>query len=70
VAARANPIGRQRLLDHKGRRLAEIDLDRLRDGVGGRVAIERAALHEALLEATDDLPVRLGTSVTGLEAGW
>jgi 2-polyprenyl-6-methoxyphenol hydroxylase-like FAD-dependent oxidoreductase len=39
------------------------------DGVGGCVAIERAALHEALLEATDDLPVRLGTSVTGLEVG-
>jgi hypothetical protein len=69
VAARANPIRRQRLLDHNGRRLAEIDVDRLWEGVGGCVAIERAVLHETLLEATVDVPVRLGTSVTGLEVG-
>lgn len=69
VAARANPIRRQRLLDHRGRRLAEIDVDRLWEGVGGCVAIERAVLQEALLEATVDVPVRLGTPVTGLEVG-
>ena len=28
VGARANPIGRQRILDHRGRLLAEIDVDR------------------------------------------
>ena len=69
LAQRANPIRRQRLLDHRGRLLADIDVDRLWDGVGGCIAIHRAALHEALLEATADVQVRLGLSVTGLEDG-
>jgi 2-polyprenyl-6-methoxyphenol hydroxylase-like FAD-dependent oxidoreductase len=69
VAARANPIGRQRLLDHRGRRLAEIDVDRFWDGVGGCLAINRAALHEALREANAELPIRLGTAVTDVEDG-
>ena len=69
VAASANPIGRQRFLDHRGRPLANIDLDRIWGGVGGCVAIHRAALHEALRRATADVPVRLGVSVTGLEDG-
>ena len=69
VAARANPIGRQRLLDHRGRLLAEIDVERLWDGVGGCVAIHRAVLHEVLLEAMAEVPIRLGVSVTGLEDG-
>ena len=66
LAARANPIGRQRLLDHRGRPLAVIELDRIWDGVGGCVAIRRTALHEELRHATE-VPVRLGTSVTDLE---
>jgi 2-polyprenyl-6-methoxyphenol hydroxylase-like FAD-dependent oxidoreductase len=69
VAARANPIGRQRLLDHRGRLLADIDVDRLWDGVGGCVAIHRGGLHEVLLDATAAVDVRLGVSVTGLEDG-
>jgi 2-polyprenyl-6-methoxyphenol hydroxylase-like FAD-dependent oxidoreductase len=69
VAARANPIGRQRLLDHRGHLLADIDVDRLWDGVGGCVAMHRSELHEALRDATGDVPVRLGTSVTDLEDG-
>jgi 2-polyprenyl-6-methoxyphenol hydroxylase-like FAD-dependent oxidoreductase len=64
---RANPIRRQRLLDHRGRLLADIDVGRMWDGVGGCIAIHRAALHEALLEATAGVQVRLGLSVTGLE---
>ncbi len=66
-AARANPIARQRLLDQRGHLLAEIDLERLWDGVGGCVAIHRAQLHEALRSATTSVPVQLGTSVTHLE---
>ena len=69
VAARANPIGRQRFLDHRGRRLAEIDVDRFWDGVGGCLAINRAALHETLREANAELPIRLGTAVTDMEDG-
>ena len=69
VGARANPIGRQRILDHRGRLLAEIDVDRYWEGVGGCVAIPRAALHEALRDASAEVPVRLGLSVTALENG-
>jgi 2-polyprenyl-6-methoxyphenol hydroxylase-like FAD-dependent oxidoreductase len=67
VAARANPIGRQRILDHRGRLIADIDLDRIWDGVGGCVAVHRADLHKALRQGTAEVPVRLGTSVTHLE---
>jgi 2-polyprenyl-6-methoxyphenol hydroxylase-like FAD-dependent oxidoreductase len=68
VAARANPIERQRFLDHRGRLLAEVDVGEFWDGVGGCVAIHRAALHEALREGTS-VPARFATSVTGLENG-
>ena len=69
VTARANPIVRQRFLDHHGRRLADIDVHRYWNGVGACVAIHRAALHEVLLEATAEVPTRLGTSVTDVEDG-
>lgn len=69
VAARANPIGRQHFLDHRGRRLAEIDVDRFWDGVGGCLAINRAALHETLREANAAVPIRLDTAVTDVEDG-
>jgi cyclase len=42
AVARANPIGRQRFLDHRCRPLAGIDLDRIWGGAGGCVAIHRA----------------------------
>ena len=48
VAGRANPIVRQRFLDHRGRLLVDIDVRSYWEGVGGCVAIPRAALHEAL----------------------
>jgi 2-polyprenyl-6-methoxyphenol hydroxylase-like FAD-dependent oxidoreductase len=69
LTARANPIGHQRFLDHRGRLLADIDLDRIWDGVGDCVAIHRAALHEELRRATAEVPIRLGTWVTTLEDG-
>jgi 2-polyprenyl-6-methoxyphenol hydroxylase-like FAD-dependent oxidoreductase len=69
VAARANPIGRQRFLDHSGRRLAEIDVTRFWDGVDPCLAIDRAALHEALRDAVGEVPMRLGTSVEAVEDG-
>ncbi len=67
VATRASPIVRQRFLDHRGRRLVDIDVRRYWDGVGGCVAIPRAALHEALRADDKELPVRLGLSVTDLD---
>jgi 2-polyprenyl-6-methoxyphenol hydroxylase-like FAD-dependent oxidoreductase len=69
VAARAHPIERQRILDHHGRLLADVDVGRFWEGVGGCVAIRRAALHEVLREATAEVPVRLGISMTGIEDG-
>jgi 2-polyprenyl-6-methoxyphenol hydroxylase-like FAD-dependent oxidoreductase len=69
VAARAHPIERQRILDHRGRLLADIDVGRFWAGVGGCIAIPRTALHEALREATAEVPVRLDTSVSGLGDG-
>jgi 2-polyprenyl-6-methoxyphenol hydroxylase-like FAD-dependent oxidoreductase len=67
MAARANPIVRQRFLDQRGRRLADIDVRRYWDGVGGCVAITRGAFHEALRAGSAEVPVRLGLSVTDLD---
>jgi 2-polyprenyl-6-methoxyphenol hydroxylase-like FAD-dependent oxidoreductase len=39
------------------------------DGVGGCVAIQRAALHEALRQATAELPIRLGMTATAVGEG-
>jgi FAD-dependent urate hydroxylase len=63
VAARAAPIPRQRLLDHRGRLLAEIDLEELWGDVGPCLALARADLHEVLRA---DVPVRLGRTVRTL----
>ena len=67
LAARANPIVRQRFLDHRGRLLADIDVRSYWDGVAACVAIRRAALHEALRAGSAEVPVRLGLSVTELD---
>ena len=67
LAAGANPIVRQRFLDHRGRRLADIDVRSYWDGVAGCVAMRRAALHEALRAGSAEVPLRLGLSVTELD---
>jgi FAD-dependent urate hydroxylase len=64
VAARAAPIPRQRLLDHRGRLLADIDLRELWGDVGPCLALPRADLHELL---RDGVPVRMGRTVASLE---
>ena len=64
LAARAAPIPRQRLLDHRGRRLADIDLDHLWGDVGPCLALARAGLHQIL---RDGVPVRLGRTIRSLE---
>ena len=66
VLARAVCMSHQRLLDHTGRQLAEIELARVWGGVGPCIGIPRGALHRVLLESTAGVRVRLGTSVTGL----
>jgi len=64
VTARAAPIPHQRLLDHRGRLLADIDLHQLWGEVGPCLALPRADLHQVLRE---DMPVRLGQSVRSLD---
>jgi 2-polyprenyl-6-methoxyphenol hydroxylase-like FAD-dependent oxidoreductase len=64
VAAGAARIPYQRLLDHRGRLLAEIDLHQLWGGVGPCLALTRAELHEVLRQG---VPVRLGRTVHALE---
>lgn len=67
VLAAANPITRQRVFDHRGRLLVDVDTRRLWDGVGECVAIRRSDLLHALRKATADIPIRLGVTVTGLD---
>ena len=69
VGARASRVRRQHFLDHRGRPLAEIDVDRFWSDVGPCVALHRAALHEVLREAAAGVPVALGTSVAAVEDG-
>ena len=69
LADHANPIERQRFLDHRGRVLAEIDLGAFWKGVGRCVAVRRPVLHDALARATSNVSVRLGVAMTGVETG-
>jgi FAD-dependent urate hydroxylase len=64
VAARAVPIPHQRLLDHRGRLLAEIDLDRLWGDVGPCLGLPRTELHQILRKG---VPVQLGRTIRSLE---
>src|SRR6266508_3447023 len=64
VAGRAAPIPSQRLLDHRGRLLADIDLRQLWGDVGPCLALPRVDLHQVLREG---VPVRLRRTVGSLE---
>src|SRR5918999_3413578 len=64
VAARAATIPRQRLLDHRGRLLADIDLHQLWGDLGPSLALSRTDLHQVLREG---VPVRLDRTVRTLE---
>jgi FAD-dependent urate hydroxylase len=63
LADRAVEIPRQRFCDHRGRLLREVDVAVLWRPVGPCLAIHRADLHELLLEAAGDVPIRLGRAV-------
>jgi FAD-dependent urate hydroxylase len=64
VAARGTRIPRQRLLDHRGHLLADIDLHQLWGGVGPCLALPRTELHQILREG---VPVQLGRTIRSLE---
>jgi FAD-dependent urate hydroxylase len=63
VACRSVEIPRQRFCDHRGRLLCEVDVAALWRPVGPCLAIHRAELHDLLVEATGDVPIRLGQAV-------
>jgi 2-polyprenyl-6-methoxyphenol hydroxylase-like FAD-dependent oxidoreductase len=62
VLTRAVRITHQRILDHRGRRLAEIDLTQFWNPVGPCVGIARRELQRILLDGAG-VPIRLGTTV-------
>ncbi|MEU4562160.1 FAD-dependent monooxygenase [Actinoplanes sp. NPDC023936] len=62
----AHPIARQRLLDHRGRLLADIDQQGLWGDTGPSVAVRRADLQTVLSDALPDETVRYETEVTGI----
>lgn len=68
VAELAAPVRRQTIADYRGRSLASIDVGEIW-GSGQCLALPRADLHRVLRDATGDLPIRMGTTVTGLVDG-
>jgi 2-polyprenyl-6-methoxyphenol hydroxylase-like FAD-dependent oxidoreductase len=66
VAERAALIPHQRLCDHRGRLLAEINLAGLWGDVGPCLALHRADLHEVLASHGERVPVRMGLPVQQL----
>jgi 2-polyprenyl-6-methoxyphenol hydroxylase-like FAD-dependent oxidoreductase len=60
VAEVAVNIERQRVADHRGRLLFEVETAELWHGVGPCLALHRATLHQVLLTGLDDLPIRWG----------
>jgi FAD-dependent urate hydroxylase len=67
VAERAVRIGRQRVSDHRGRLLFDIDVARLWADVGPCLALHRADLREVLLDGVAPAPIRWGMSVRSIE---
>jgi FAD-dependent urate hydroxylase len=66
VAERGSLITHQRLCDHRGRLLAEIELAALWGNIGPCLALHRADLHEVLATHGDPVPTRMGLPVQRL----
>ena len=66
VAERGSLITHQRLCDHRGRLLADIDVAALWGNVGPCLALHRADLHEVLASHGDPVPARMGLPVQRL----
>jgi 2-polyprenyl-6-methoxyphenol hydroxylase-like FAD-dependent oxidoreductase len=66
VASRAVEIATQHVCDHRGRLLGEIDVAKLWAAVGPCLALGRAELHDVLLHASRDVPIRMGVAVKHL----
>ena len=66
VASRAVEIAHQRLCNHRGRLLCEVDVAELWAAVGPCLAMHRAELHTVLREAAGAMPFRSGLSLERL----
>lgn len=66
VADRAALIAHQRISDHRGRLLADIDLAALWGDVGPCLALHRGDLHEVLASRGDPVTIRMGLPVQRL----
>jgi 2-polyprenyl-6-methoxyphenol hydroxylase-like FAD-dependent oxidoreductase len=66
LMARAARISHQRILDHRGRLLTEIDLQRVWGHVGPCVGIRRADLHRMLVDGAAGASIRLSTTITAV----
>ncbi|MBQ0900870.1 FAD-dependent monooxygenase [Micromonospora sp. U21] len=66
VADVAVEIKRQRSANQRGRRLFDIDVAALWQGVGPCVSLSRAQLHRALLAGVGDAPIRWGRQPVAL----
>ena len=66
VSERGTVIPRQRLSNHRGRVLLDVDLAELWDGVGPCLALERTDLRAVLLEGARDVPIRMGAPIREL----
>jgi FAD-dependent urate hydroxylase len=66
VAERASVIPHQRLCDHRGNLLADIDTAALWGDIGPCLALHRTDLHAVLASHGDPVPVRMGVSLQGL----
>ena len=67
VAARGTVIPRQRLSNHRGRLLADIDLEDVWGATGPCLALHRADLHAILRDGAQNVPIRMGTTVRSFE---
>jgi 2-polyprenyl-6-methoxyphenol hydroxylase-like FAD-dependent oxidoreductase len=56
----------QTFCDHRGNRLAEVDVDRYWRECGPCLGISRTALHQVLADRIAGLPIRFGTSVLAI----
>ena len=63
VARRGVELGRGAITNQAGSILGNTDFGVLRRDFGPTIALHRAELHHALLEAVGDVPISLGTSV-------
>jgi 2-polyprenyl-6-methoxyphenol hydroxylase-like FAD-dependent oxidoreductase len=66
LLVRAAPMSHQRILDHTGRSLVEIDLEDVWNQVGVCIGVARDVLHRILLDGAAGTPIRLATTVTEL----